>query len=367
MNEIMQHNIALKIAKNNLRLHNVTFQGLHVCTEAATNNYAYTACIAALAGAKVSAIVQDTAYGNIDDIIQSTTKIAKLWGVQQNLTFVQKPCYDVFADADIITNNGNVRPITNDIIKCLKKTAVIPLMWESFEWRPEELDLQSCHENEILVMGTDEIRINFLVFAAEAVIKILLQHGYAVHNTKILCLGSGIIMQETAKGLSHMGADVKFCAWNIEKGENTLQPNSQKLDDFLKICDYIICDERSSKKVLIGENGLIEASQLAVLNPSVVIVNRHGIMDSCALEQSNLFCIPTNKTSGWFFPHFTTDIIGVRPILELMCAGLKVGESMAKARQSGLSLEDAAKYAITHAPAQDMLPPFNWIKDNGKP
>ncbi len=364
MNTHRTHHRALKIAQNCLQNFQLDLRNMHVCTEAATNNYAYTACMAALAGAHVYAIAQDTPYGDSTKAIEDTTEIAKSWNVDERITFVQKPCYEIFAKVDIVTNSGNVRPITREIIQYLKPTACISLMWETFEWRPEELDLQACHDHNILVMGTDEAKIDFFDFAAESVIKILYSHGHTIHHAKILCLGSGKILEYTCGVLRRLGIDVRCCTWGNSNDAINLEPHSAVLDDFLQQCDYILCDEREDRRVLIGKNGLIEATHIANLNPHVVIVNRHGVMDAISIEQANLHCIPTTQTASWHTPNFTTAILGNRPIIELMSAGLKVGEAMARARLAGNSLQEAAKYALKNAPAQDMLAPYNWLTSN---
>ena len=60
------------------------------------------------------------------------------------------------AQSDIVTNSGMLRPINDEVVSKLKKTAVIPLMWETWELRPGEIDIISCQKNKIPVIGTNE-------------------------------------------------------------------------------------------------------------------------------------------------------------------------------------------------------------------
>ena len=50
----------------------------------------------------------------------------------------------VIAGADIVTNLGFVRPIDEPLLSKLGPQAVVSLMWETWEHRPEELDRDAC-------------------------------------------------------------------------------------------------------------------------------------------------------------------------------------------------------------------------------
>ena len=47
--------------------------------------------------------------------------------------------------------------------------------------------------------------------------------------------------------------------------------------------------------------------------------------------------------------------------MELVSAGLKVGEVMARARLGGMSVVEAARYTLGHAPAMDFENDGAWI------
>ena len=52
--------------------------------------------------------------------------------------------------------------------------------------------------------------------------------------------------------------------------------------------------------------------------------------------------------------------IGPRPVLELFAAGLAVGEAMARSRLGGASARDAARHALSVAPAMDFTGEGAW-------
>ena len=48
-------------------------------------------------------------------------------------------------------------------------------------------------------------------------------------------------------------------------------------------------------------------------------------------------------------------------MLRLYAAGLKVGEVMARARLSGMTIREAAKHALDNSPAMDFDGNLSWI------
>ena len=138
--------------------------GFNVYTEAATGPYGYAAIIAALAGAKhVTAQAETTTYGEASQVIEYVKNLANENLLSEKVSVVHGRDLVALKAADIITNSGNVRPINCDLIELLHPHAVIPLMWETWEHRPDELDLGYCKKRNILVLGTNEgsVKCNF--------------------------------------------------------------------------------------------------------------------------------------------------------------------------------------------------------------
>ena len=113
---------------------------LVILTEAATGAYLYTPVMAALAGAKmVYAITSDSLFGTKEEVKAETLQVAKYWGVEDKIRVIFNKEKEIVSECDIITNSGFVRPINRDMISWMKPTAVIPLMWEPWEFREGEL------------------------------------------------------------------------------------------------------------------------------------------------------------------------------------------------------------------------------------
>ena len=104
----------------------------------------------------MTAQANDSRFGLAKDIIEQTYKIAEAYKVADRIKCVDVRSHLDLAKADIVTNSGHVRPIDSDLIDTLQPTAVIPLMWETWELRESDFNLKRCREREILVLGTNE-------------------------------------------------------------------------------------------------------------------------------------------------------------------------------------------------------------------
>jgi len=100
----MLRKIRNKIDRLKLNLNNKT-----VLTEAAIGSYAVTAISAALAGAKVYALVRNSKYGTENDVIDYfDSQLNEDHVSHHNLKIVHEFTNEMLNEADIITNSGHV-------------------------------------------------------------------------------------------------------------------------------------------------------------------------------------------------------------------------------------------------------------------
>ncbi|MYE91551.1 hypothetical protein F4X33_21435, partial [Candidatus Poribacteria bacterium] len=146
-----------KLINNAIDTYDLNLSGLTVFTEAASGNYVVTPLIAALAGSdRVFAITCDSRHGKAADVRDVTLELAQRWGVDDRVEVVSDKIPSLLSQVDIVTNLGFVRPIDKEVIAYLKPTAVLPLMWETWEFREADLDLSECRRVGIMVLGTNE-------------------------------------------------------------------------------------------------------------------------------------------------------------------------------------------------------------------
>jgi hypothetical protein len=141
-----------------------------------------TPVLAAVAGAqKVLALARPSRHGSVEEIAALTMGLARSAGVHERIRIVTEKNAADGARADIVTNSGHVRPIDAEMVGWMKISAVIQLMYEAWEFRAEDVDLEACNRHGIRVAGT-VMRCSDNPFEPY-IRRGLLQAGALVHTT----------------------------------------------------------------------------------------------------------------------------------------------------------------------------------------
>jgi hypothetical protein len=304
-----------KFIKSRIALFNLDLTDLTVYTELGTGNYAFTCIIAAMANAK------------------NITRTLNIQNIRDKIEVVDVKRREHLQEADIVTNSGFVRPIDQNTLSMMKPTAVIPLMYETWEIRKEDIDLDYCRSNDILVLGVNEEcpPMDIMRYSGFLVSKLMFECGLGVHKDKILILGSGRLGNNLAHFMGVNGIDFSW----ISLDDNVRDENRQylsKIEDVkrdLSKFDAIVVGENYHNVELIGENGTIKTAELSEKSPLIQIIHICGN--------------------------------GPKATVELNTAGLKVGEIMARNRLK-YNLNRAYKESIKH-PLVDDFSPSIYYKD----
>jgi len=342
---------------------NLDLSGLVVLTEAASGNYVFTPLIAAMANAeKVIAITKDSKYGKAEDIIDDTLSMARTFDIERDSIDISDSLGpDLIEEADIITNLGFVRPINKEFISHLKKTAVISLMYETWEFREQDLDFGQSLQKEIPVLGVNEQHHALKIFdyIGHLCMKTLFEAKLEIFRSKIVLLGNNRFGKNIIKTLATVGADVlcttSFDPRLIQKLGGTKIGNNmreERTQQRIKHCDALIVNTYPDQSTVIGESGDISPRRLSELSPETVILQFNGLIDRKSFDGYGLTCLPREEPApghmGW-----TLAYLGPKPVIALNCAGLKVGELLARGRLKGLSCEAAKWKALRNSVCQD--------------
>jgi len=345
-----------KFVKRAIKKFRLNLEGLTVFTEAATGNYKYTPIIAALAGAKhVFAITGDSTYGKKEDVKTQTLKEAQEMGVANKLRIIFNKDVSCLRKSDIITNSGFVRPITREMISFMKPTAVIPLMWETWEFRPEDLDLTACREKGILVMGTNEHHpsLNLWHSMGFKICKLLFNAGFSVYQDNLLLVASGDYGDSIANFFINNG--VRFDRLVLDGGVPQRQrPFIRTREEVLSRLgeyDVLIVAEMHNPIDIISAKGLIPTGVLKAVNPLIQIIFVCGLVNSDDIVKEGLAMYPPD-VSPFGYIRVSAEYLGWKPTLELNTAGLRVGEVMARCRLLGMSTSETVRIALRDSPAQ---------------
>lgn len=290
----------------------IDLRGAVVFTEAATGGYAVTPVLAALAGAeRVYALTRATRYGSVAEVIDSTTALARIVGVADRIEVMTAKCPELLAGVDVVTNSGHVRPLDRETIGSMKRGAVIPLMYESWELRPGEVDLDACSERGVRVAGTNERHPNIDVFSYLGLqaIKLLLDAGVAVFKSRILLVCDNAFAPFIRKGLEAAEATVEVVG--------ALSPNGLPRD-----IDAILVATTPRAAPAVGRT---DAELIAAHSKGTTVAQFWGEIDRSALDELR---VPYWPIVGPKLGHMSVipSDLGPEPIVRLQAGGLKVAE-----------------------------------------
>lgn len=309
---------AIKIINETIKNLNVSIKEKIVLTEVGSDNYLFTPIIASLCGAaKVYALAKDSKYGKADEIINKCKVICKQFELN-NIIFLQNELdITVLQEADIITNSGNLRPLDKDKLKFLKPSAVIPLMFEAWEIREEDIDLAYCKNNKIRVAGTWENHPSIRVFDYCGLLgmKMSMDAGFEIAGNRIVMWSDDEFGEVISK---------KFTTENAEVIHTT---DLNFFYEVIKEIDFVFIANYDEQRNYFGDGGIFDWDKIKKINPDVYFIHLYGNLDYkyCCENQINIS--PKKNGRAMVMTH-TLSYIGLIPILKLQVAGFKVAQEL---------------------------------------
>jgi hypothetical protein len=297
-------------------------RGTMVFTEAATGAYAATPVLAALAGAeRIIALTHSSRHGSVETVRELTQDLATRAGVAGRIEVVTEKREEHIRQADVVTNCGHVRAIDREMVSWMRPKTVIPLMYESWELRPGEVDLDACRERGVRVAGTNERHPNVDVFSylGPMAVRLLSDAGIPAYRSHVLVVCDNPFAPFIRSGLEVAGANVTVSP--------KLSPDLAALSDR---CDAILVATEPQAGTVIGPEA---ARLIAVSAPSAVVVQFWGEIDRIALHAADVPCWPAVA------PHvghmgILPSALGPEPIVRLQTGGLKVAEVLLRSNPS---------------------------------
>jgi len=313
---------------------------LTVFTELGSGNYTWTSIMAGMAHAdRVYAYTKPSRYGTVEDNIHHLDEVTESLGldeVRSRIIVVPERIGKHISEADIITNSGFIRPIDSQMVRMMKDTAVIPLMYETWEFRRADIAIEECIRRGIPVLGTKEEvwPLDMMRYGGFLASKLMFDCGLEVHKDRILVIGKGRLASNITRFLDLNG---------IEHLNIRNRPAHRlNLDDW----DAIVVAEFGDNEMTIGPGGVIEPVQILNENPSIQIVHICGTVDETMIRKLGLQLYPDDLRPGYMT--VTADYLGPKATLELNAAGLKVGEIMARYRLKH-GYEETIELSTKHA------------------
>ncbi|MEA5604942.1 hypothetical protein [Nostoc sp. UHCC 0252] len=291
---------------------NLQLQNAIVLTEAATGAYAVTPVVAAIAGAKkVFALTRTTRYGTVEQVKILTQQLADIAGVSDRIEFITEKTQDIVVQADIITNSGHIRPINAETIGWMQPNAVIGLMYEAWEFRPEDVDLLACRLKGIQVAGVNERHpaVDVFSFLGIMAVKLLLDAGISVYTSNILLLCDNPFRSFIERGLIQAGATVDTVNSIVEASTD-------------KNYDAILVALQPRLEPIMAEK---DAAAIAKYWPGTLVAQYWGDIERSAFAAQNIpVCPEVEPKSGHM--GILPSAVGPEPIVRLQTGGLKAAE-----------------------------------------
>jgi hypothetical protein len=289
--------------------------GLAVLTEAASGSYVVTPVLAAMAGGTVYALAATTKYATAEELRKSTLELARMAGVADRVTLAEKKEPATLGLIDIVTNSGQVRPIEAQMIAQLKPSCVVPLMYEAWEYRGTDVDLEACLSRGIKVAGTNERHpaVDVFSFLGLMAVKQLLEAGVAVYGSHVTLLCDNAFGPFISRCLQACGA-------TVTKAQNLTA------DVASTECDAIVLAMQPQDGFVLTAE---DAKLLAERAPGTLVVQYWGDMDRTALAAAS---VPVWPPQAPVKGHMAVlpSAIGPEPVVRLQAGGLKVGEVLAR-------------------------------------
>jgi dTDP-4-amino-4,6-dideoxygalactose transaminase len=287
---------------------------LCVLTEAATGPYVVTPVLAAVAGARVVALARGSRHGTAEQIRRQTYALAEQLGVSQRIEIVEQLTPAHLAAADIVTNSGHLRPLDAQKIQHLRPGTAIPTMYEAWELRAGDIDLEACLRQGVVVAGTNEQHPQLRVFDYLGMLAIrgLMECRIPVPFSRLLLVSDNPFATAIGSVLSSCGAEVTV--FNAESHDSRSHYDA-----------VILADTPSPDHWNIGSAGAKHTPD--ELGSFDALVQVWGDVDRDAIPGVRFY--PLEAPAGGHMGVQLSDL-GHEPIIRLQAGGLKVGEVLAR-------------------------------------
>jgi len=312
-------------------------RGRTVLTEAATGPYVVTPILAALAGARVYAFAKDSNHGTAEAAIAQTRHLLHLTDPPvHDITFLRTLTPEVIAAADVITNSGHLRPLNEERLRHAKASVVIPLMYEAWEWRADDLDLAFAKSRDIRVGATNERhpQIDVFGYLGDMAVKQIFEAGTCPYRNRFLLLTNNDFGPYIARVLGRLCAGLGVVAPQTQRTMYDGLQGVDWIDGFPRLnvpmryrdAEALILAAYPFDRPWIGQESNISAEDLASQLDHPFVLRYAGDIDTESLDALGLAYFPPHVARGHM--GVLPSAVGMDPVIRLQAGGLKAAEAM---------------------------------------
>ncbi|MDP4260897.1 MAG: hypothetical protein Q8941_00085 [Bacteroidota bacterium] len=314
----------------------LNLEGKTVLTEAASGAYVVTPVLAALAGAKVYAFTRTTRYGTVEEIFANTKKlVSDCTSRKLDITLIDQLTPEIIAQADIITNSGHLRPLNEEKLRYAKDSVVIPLMYEAWEWRDADMDINYIRKRGFKIGATNERHpeVDVFNYLGDMAVKQIFDAGICPYKNKFILLcnndfGPYIakVVAKVCDGLAVIDKNENKGMYNFDNVEWIGNFPEVKIPAKYKDAEAVIFTAYPFDQDWIGENTPLSIKQIKAELDDPFILRYAGDVDPRTLDMEGVRYFPAHVHSGHM--GVLPSAIGYDPIIRLQAGGLKAGEAL---------------------------------------
>lgn len=314
----------------------LNLKGKIVLTEAASGAYVVTPLLAAIAGAKVYAFTRTTRYGTVEEIFSNTKKLIKEcpdW--HPDITLIDEITPEIISQADIITNSGHLRPLTEEKLRYAKDSVVIPTMYEAWEWRDADMDINYIRQRGFKVGATNERHPDVDVFnyLGDMAIKQIFDAGLCPYKNKFVLICNNDFGPFIAKVVAKLCDGLAV----IDKNENKDKYNFDNVTWIGNFPEVKIPAEYKDAEAVIftaypftdnwmGDDTPVSIEQIKSEFKDPFILRYCGDIDEDVMSKAGIKYYPAHVHSGHM--GVLPSAVGYDPIIRLQAGGLKAAEAL---------------------------------------
>lgn len=324
-----QKNRIIRVIKQEIETLDLNLNGFNVITELGSNGYMLGPIIANLAGAKkVTTLTKDSFFGNSEDIIKNFKTIFFENVNQKSIKLKKKLSDSDYIEADIVTNTGFIRPINTRVIDKLNPSSVIPLMYDKWEIRKDDIDILTCTNKGIKVSGTNESLGKYPIFDFCGILatKMVLENGFEIKENNIIVWSGDNFGSIIKKQFEDLGAKKVVMTNDF----TVVLKNIHDLD-FILIADYEETRE-------YGTKSFFDFVKLKELNLDISFIHLYGNINYDKLKEKQLNIYPMKNGYSKKMT-FALDHVGIIPLIKLITASFKVAECLLRGEKNELVQE----------------------------
>jgi hypothetical protein len=313
---------------------NIQLKDECVLTEAASGAYACTPALAALAGAEVHAFARDSKYGSARECMNEVQVLSELCGVSNRIHFHTEKNEMPWERATVVTNSGALRPLDSTILERISPSCRIPLMFEAWEFRSQDLDLDYCKLKRIRVAGTNErhAQVDVFGYLGDMVVRLIQDSKQTPYRNKFIVVSNNDFTPYLCKPLVNMSAAVGvYCPLEYKSEIENLGAtylgdwNATEIPNEWKSASAVIYTGSPFSENLWGTFPLLNFEVWKSLN-SPLLLRFAGDVREADLFQHEINFHPENVPAGHM--GILPSAIGWDPIIRLQAGSLKVAELM---------------------------------------